>query len=67
MSHMFQKGEYFTIVLPTGLASAPDLFKGNAMCYCVYVTMHVNDPQIFVVKAGHYHDYVPVAAHCLFL
>ena len=34
---------------------AADWFnKGHAMCYHVYVTMHVKDPLLSVVRVGHF-------------
>ena len=43
-------------------ASSADWFtKGRAMCYYVYVIMHVNYLQLFFVRGGHC---VPVAGFC---
>ena len=46
-------------------ASAADCFnKDRAMCYHVYVIMHVKDPLLSVVRVGHC---VPLADLCLSL
>ena len=46
-------------------ASAIDwLIKGHAMCYHVYVIIHVKDPRPSVLRVGHF---VPLAGFCLSL
>ena len=46
-------------------ARATDWFnKGHAMCYHVYVIMHVKDTDLSVVRDGHC---VPLAGFCLSL
>ena len=46
-------------------AGAADSFiKGRAVFYCVYVTMHVKEPQLSIARVVHV---VPVTGFCLSL
>ena len=61
----FQKGEYSISILLTCSANAADWFiKSSALCYYVYVIMHVKDTILFVISVG---NCVPVAGFFLSL
>ena len=62
---LYQKGRMLSECYQLFLTSADNWFtKGLSMCYHVYVTMHVKDPQLPAVRVGHR---VPLAGFCLSL
>ena len=52
ISLLLEKGGMSSSESPTLPTSAPDWFiKGRGMCYCVYVIMHVKEPQSLVERS----------------